>query len=311
MYQRLEALRAGKKMPYLCLEKANGGMEMLMRMIGNAGLQAKIFKDIGHPSKDQDLRNRSSIMMIPFRLKTKSISGPVLSSSFWHLLSIFGEPFYPPCSFIPRKNHSVVSSPVEKVLKNDCDMPMFTNDVEESHGLKLTKEYEKNPLNKTCEYTESQYTTVEIAEDGYNHPLPTSDGHYTWKPKFPCRVRVDSFVPVEDKLLLKGLQRYGIGNLEKIQTQYLPTRMLKQISTRIKNLTYRRTPSNPVKDFMTRTSNKLSIIEENMLMEAHKMCEGNWRMIKEKYLPKYPVAILQRLWTELNCEDESTVKNLK
>ena len=99
--------------------------------------------------------------------------------------------------------------------------------------------------------------------------------------------------------------RDWVGNLEKIQTQYLPTRMIKQISTRIKNLTYRRAPSNPVKDFMTRTGSRLSPVEENILVEAHKICDGNWRVIKDRYLPKYPVAILQRLWTELNCEDSN------
>lgn len=60
-------------------------------------------------------------------------------------------------------------------------------------------------------------------------------------------VRADSFLASEDGLLLLGMKKFGLGNWEMIQAQFLPTRATKQIFNRYKNLIARRAPTNPVK----------------------------------------------------------------
>lgn len=64
------------------------------------------------------------------------------------------------------------------------------------------------------------------------------------KDQFEARER---FSPVEDRLLLAGLKRFGFGNWEIIRAKFLPTRTSNQLALRYKNLNSRRAPDNPVK----------------------------------------------------------------
>lgn len=108
--------------------------------------------------------------------------------------------------------------------------------------------------------------------------------------------RNDSFLAIEDNLLLLGLHRYGLGNWEKIQSHLLPTRTAKQIATRYKNLTARRTPKNPIKDFAYEAMKPLSKIEEELLLQGVRNYGDDWNSISSRFLPHRPATVLQRLW---------------
>lgn len=69
----------------------------------------------------------------------------------------------------------------------------------------------------------------------------------------------------EDKLLLYGLKKYGIGNWESIQNQMIPTKTAKQLQIRFKNMSCRRAINNPFKSFFDELVKPLSRVEEELL----------------------------------------------
>lgn len=76
------------------------------------------------------------------------------------------------------------------------------------------------------------------------------------------------FLASEDGLLLCGLKRFGCGNWESIQAQFLPCRAARQLAIRYKNLSSRREPMNPVKEFNERMMMPLSEVEEDLLYKV-------------------------------------------
>lgn len=76
------------------------------------------------------------------------------------------------------------------------------------------------------------------------------------------------FLASEDALLLCGLKRFGCGNWESIQAQFLPCRAARQLAIRYKNLSSRREPMNPVKEFNERMMMPLSEVEEDLLYKV-------------------------------------------
>lgn len=79
----------------------------------------------------------------------------------------------------------------------------------------------------------------------------------------------DRFLSVEDQLLLIGLKKYGVGSWDSIQAQLIPTRTAKQLQIRFKNMTSRRAPANPLKEFNTELLKPLSRIEEEFLYRVY------------------------------------------
>lgn len=73
------------------------------------------------------------------------------------------------------------------------------------------------------------------------------------------------FLPSEDGLLLCGLRRFGCGNWDSIQAQFIPCRSARQLAIRYKNQSSRREPMNPIKDFNERLMMPLSELEEELL----------------------------------------------
>lgn len=111
--------------------------------------------------------------------------------------------------------------------------------------------------------------------------------------------RMDSFLAVEDRLLVIGLRRFGLGNWEKIQSNFLPTRTTKQLKVRYKNLTNRKAASNPVKAFVEELMKPLSEVEEDLLRQGVKAFGADYQAISTRFLPHRPPTVLHRLWTGL------------
>lgn len=111
--------------------------------------------------------------------------------------------------------------------------------------------------------------------------------------------RMDSFLAVEDRLLVVGLRRFGLGNWEKIQSNFLPTRTTKQLRVRYKNLTNRKAAANPVKSFVEELMKPLSEMEEDLLRQGVKVFGTDYQAISARFLPHRPPTVLHRLWTGL------------
>lgn len=75
----------------------------------------------------------------------------------------------------------------------------------------------------------------------------------------------DRFMPCEDRLLLIGLKKFGIGNWDTIQNQMVPSKTARQLQTRFKNMTCRRADDNPFKSFFNELVKPLSRVEEELL----------------------------------------------
>lgn len=134
--------------------------------------------------------------------------------------------------------------------------------------------------------------------------------HQIIKDKVSCR-RFDSFLGVEDKLLLLGLNRYGLGNWEKIQSRFIPTRSAKQLYVRFKNLTCRRAPINPIKEFVNEAMKPLSKVEEELLLQGIKSYKTDWVIISSRFLPHRPASVLQRWWHNLQSNNISVYSHLE
>lgn len=123
--------------------------------------------------------------------------------------------------------------------------------------------------------------------------------------------RNDSFLQVEDRLLLLGVQRFGLGNWEKLQSYMLPTRTARQLQNRFKNLTSRCAPSNPIKDFLNEILKPLSRAEEELLLQGVHFYGDDWIQISARFLPHRPPSILRRLYLKRRPTRPEKVKILE
>lgn len=122
--------------------------------------------------------------------------------------------------------------------------------------------------------------------------------------------RSDSFLEVEDALLLRGLRRFGLGNWEKIQSTFLPTRTSVQIATRYKNLTNRRAPDSDIKKFATEATRALSAVERGLLMQGVRTYGHDWKRISQRFLPHRASSVLEKIWNKhLMVFDAKTIIN--
>jgi hypothetical protein len=112
--------------------------------------------------------------------------------------------------------------------------------------------------------------------------------------------RNDSFLKCEDALLLMGLKKFGLANWEMIQAQFLPTRTTRQIMVRFKNLSARRAPTNPIKDFVNTLWRPLSKAEEDLIYRGVQRFGRDFKKISSHYLPHRPPTILRNLFEQLN-----------
>ncbi len=211
---------------------ASSGLVLLMRILKQSPLHGALLLKIQKTVNDPDLRIRSSISSIPFKLKGQDTNAEgKFSKSFWHILSIFGDPF----------NHKY------SLLQKYCPDALVDN------------------------------------QSGY-------------EPKTLQGRRFDSFLAIEDRLLLLGLCRYGLGNWEKIQAQFLPTRTARQLYFRYKNMTSRRVQPNPIKDFAAEATRAFSDVEAELLKQGIRTYGGDWGSISSHFLPNRPAPVLKHMW---------------
>ena len=76
------------------------------------------------------------------------------------------------------------------------------------------------------------------------------------------------FLDAEDRLLLRGICKYGTASWVRIHAELIPTKLPKQLATRYKNLISRTTPPNPIKDFYFRQFLPLSTEERRLLLHV-------------------------------------------
>lgn len=112
--------------------------------------------------------------------------------------------------------------------------------------------------------------------------------------------RTAKFLASEDNLLLCGLHRFGCGNWESIQTHFLPFRTARQLAIRYKNLSSRREPFNPIKEFNERLMMPLSEIEEDLLFKGVQRFGNQFHLISQHYLPHRPATVLGKLWKAMD-----------
>lgn len=112
--------------------------------------------------------------------------------------------------------------------------------------------------------------------------------------------RTAKFLSSEDNLLLCGLHRFGCGNWESIQAQFLPFRTARQLAIRYKNLSSRREPINPIKEFNERLVMPLSEIEEDLLFKGVQRFGNKFHLISKHYLPHRPATVLGKLWKAMD-----------
>jgi hypothetical protein len=224
--------------------KFNGsqGLALLLRILKQSPLHEALLSQIGKISNDPDLRLRASVKSIPFRPKWKEGKNPVFSKSFWHVLSIFGDPHDPSVALVPKNAGIALSLGNQFLEMNLLDHQIVISEPTHLYGR-----------------------------------------------------RMDSFLPVEDRLLLLGLGRFGLGNWEKIQSYMLPTRTAKQLYNRYKNLTSRCAPMNPIKDFLAEAMKPLSRAEEELLLQGIRTYGDDWVSISRRFLPHRPPSVLRRL----------------
>ena len=216
---------------------ASPGLSMLLRILRQSPLHETLLNQIKKAkNNDGDLRLKARVTCIPFQLKHKDGRIPKLSKSFWHILSLFGEPFDPKQTIAPKNIYGECSTLID-------------------HQANLF-----------------------LADRSYKQR------------------RVDKFLAVEDDLLLLGLQRYGFGNWEKIQSTLLPTRTARQIYVRYKNMVTRRAPANPIKAFVEEVMKPLSLLEEELILQGVRTYGEDWASISERFLPHRPAIVLRRLW---------------
>ena len=115
-------------------------------------------------------------------------------------------------------------------------------------------------------------STINMSQLSKHLELPSNEAFLLYPPpsqNLSCAaVKTAKFSPAEDALLLCGLKRFGCGNWESIQATFLPCRAAKQLAIRYKNLSSRREPMNPVKEFNERMMMPLSEIEEDLLFKV-------------------------------------------
>lgn len=115
---------------------------------------------------------------------------------------------------------------------------------------------------------------------------------------FPARTA--KFLASEDNLLLCGLHRFGCGNWESIQSQFIPFRTARQLAIRYKNLSSRREPMNPIKEFNENLMTPLSEIEEDLLGKGVQRFGNQFHLISKHYLPHRPATVLGKLWKAMD-----------
>lgn len=112
--------------------------------------------------------------------------------------------------------------------------------------------------------------------------------------------RTAKFLVSEDNLLLCGLHRFGCGNWESIQAQFLPYRTSRQLAIRYKNLSSRREPFNPIKEFNERLMLPLNEIEEDLLYKGVQRFGNQFHLISKHFLPHRPATVLGKLWKAMD-----------
>ena len=116
---------------------------------------------------------------------------------------------------------------------------------------------------------------------------------------FSCENSRCKFFSSEDDLLLIGLKRYCL-NWETIQNKLLPSKTAKQLAIRYKNLTTRRAPPNPIKEFHFSLGKPLDEQEEELLYKGVQHLGKDFAKISKLYLPYRPAAFLRKVWIEMD-----------
>jgi hypothetical protein len=101
------------------------------------------------------------------------------------------------------------------------------------------------------------------------------------------------FFESEDNLFYMGLKRYGACNLDIIQKRYLPSKTVKQLNTRLKNLTCRRAADNPIKQYCLEIPRRLTKQQMQELVECVAMMGLDFEKISKLRFPKFPSPILR------------------
>ena len=80
----------------------------------------------------------------------------------------------------------------------------------------------------------------------------------------------------------------------------LPSKTPRQIAIRYKNLTSRRAPPNPIKEFHFNLAKPLDEHEEELLYGGVQSLGKDFLKISKMYLPYRPAAFLRKVWTEMD-----------
>lgn len=172
---------------------------------------------------------------------------------------------------------------------------------------------DRYPTNKQLMYSKLQINQLFIPpllqkvmalfQEDFNRNLMISWGSTKSNPKneinFSCENSRCKFLPSEDDLLLIGLKRYCL-NWEVIQNKILPSKTAKQVAIRYKNLTTRRAPPNPIKEFHFSLGRPLDEQEEELLYKGVQHLGKDFAKISKLYLPYRPAAFLRKVWIEMD-----------
>ena len=131
---------------------------------------------------------------------------------------------------------------------------------------------------------------VKIASDDFNH----------------------RWLPAEDELLATGILNYGI-NWELIHRTLLPTKTVKQITQRQKNLcnSTRFKGDNSVKSAKQRVmrplaAHEIATIQEALFRDGARSGAEDWHRLCSRFLPTRHPSCLERLWREAHPEGPPT-----
>lgn len=106
-----------------------------------------------------------------------------------------------------------------------------------------------------------------------------------------------TFCTAEDHLLALGLRRYGLGRLDLIRANLLPSKSMEAIESRYRSKTTRRARDNPIQLARAEClAASLTPAEDTALVSAVKRHGENWPLIRMKILSHRSEKQLQEAW---------------
>jgi hypothetical protein len=174
-----------------------------------------------------------------------------------------------------------LKAPMSEDLDNNCNIPVkeIFDLFEEEYLFKLRDRDVIERMRRRIEYIqdssaygfgqdEQQRLSDQIMDfqSSLHNDILNPSSEHTLMPRWAA---------VEDRLLLIGLKKYGLNSWELIRHGLLPSKSVKQIQIRYKNLTSRRTPNNIVKEFCVELMKPLSEVEEDLLYRVFLVC-ADW-----------------------------------